>query len=303
MFSTRRVVARTFRAFSTAHPNVDVKAAVELADFPLRKCNTVLNFGQQGHEYVIERFGAFERIAKPGIFLTIPFVNRIFKIDRREMVVDVCRQNAFTHDNVAVSAAAQLFLTVKDPYKFCYNVSQPLVAVMSQAQSSLRIAMGRVELDGLLKDRTSINDTVLASLSNTEEWGVMVSRFEITDLTVDRKMQESMDLQSTAERQRRAMVTEAEGKQSAMVLEASGRRTAIEQEATAKKMSVELEAEAMLNAAKFLEQIPDKVLNYWLQNLHIKMVRDLSEKGRHSTVFVSKDMASLPVLSEFLNKK
>ncbi len=291
------------RRFSTYHPNIDKKTAIRLSHYPLQKCNTILNFGRQGHQYVIERFGAYKRTAEPGIFFAFPWINRIYEIDTREMVVDVDRQNAFTRDNVSVSAAAQLFCTVTDPLKFCYGVSQPLVAVMSQAQSALRVAMGRVELDGLLKDRTSINEAVRSSLSNTSSWGVSVARFEITDLAVDKKIQEAMDLQSTAERQRRALVTEAEGKQRAMELEASGRRTAVELDATAKKLAVELEAQAIANAGAMLADVPEHILEYWLQNLHIKMVQDMATKGNHSTLFVPKDMSALPFLGEILNRK
>lgn len=294
---------RTFTRKFSSHPNIDKNTIINLSNFPLQKSNTILNFGKQGNQYVIERFGAYKRTADPGIFFTLPFLDRIYEIDKREMVIDVSRQNAFTRDNVAISAAAQLFCTVKDPLKFCYGVSQPLVAAMSQAQSALRTAMGRVELDNLLKDRTSINDIVSASLGNTETWGIHVTRFEITELSVDKKIQEAMDLQSTAERKRRALVTEAEGKQRAMELEATGKKIAIELEAVAKKSAVELEAQAIVSAGATLNKVSSRILNYWLQKYHIKMVQDMAEKGTHSTLFVSKDMASLPVLNEILRQK
>ncbi len=289
---------------ASKHPNVESNTAEELSEFPRIKTNTVMNIGRQSHQYVIERFGKFSRVANPGIYFTIPFLERIYQLDTRQQVIDVNRQNAYTSDNVSVSVAAQLYITVVDVKSACYKVSQPLVAVVSQAQSALRTAIGKCDLDHLLKDRNSINVSVGDALQHSvEQWGISVSRFEITELVPDKRIQEAMDLQSIAERERRAMVTSAEGKRQAMETEAQGKRIAIELEATAKKMSVELEAEATANAAKQLERVSDKVLAYWVSNMHIKMVNELSKHSKHNTYFVNKDITTLPALSELFNVK
>ncbi len=289
---------------NSKHPNVEINTYTNISDFPPKKINTVVNFGRQGTTYVIERFGKYVRTEKPGLFWTLPFIERIYAVDSRQIVIDVARQNAFTSDNVAVSVAAQLYLNVVDSNAACYKVQQPLVAVVSQAQSALRIAIGKNDLDHLLKDRNSINESVKQALhGSTEQWGVDVSRFEITELTPDRRIQEAMDLQSTAERERRALVTAAEGKRRAMELEAEGKKLSIELEAQAKKRAVELEAEGMLNAAKSLEHVTAPVLNYWLQNMHIKMVGTVASTGKHSSYFMSKDMAQLPVWTDSLIDK
>lgn len=129
----------------------------------------------------------------------------MYAVDTRQIVIDIAKQNVFTSDNVA----AQLYLNVVDVNSACYKVQQPLVVVVSQAQSALRIAIGRNDLDHLLKDRNSINESVQHSLHGAaEQWGVDVSRFEIT---------------------------EAEGKRRAMELEAEGKKLSIELEAHAKK--------------------------------------------------------------------
>ena len=287
---------QTRRMSSNHHPNIENNTVANLSGFPPIKRNTIINFGRQGTHYVVERFGKFSRVEPPGLFFTVPFIERIYAVDMRQIVIDVDRQNAFTSDNVAVSVAAQLYVNVKDLHAACYKVQQPLVAVVSQAQSALRTAIGKNDLDHLLKDRNTINLNVADALHGTaEQWGVEVCRFEITELTPDKNIQAAMDLQSTAERERRAVVTSAEGRRRAMELEAEGKRLAIELEATAKKKAVELEAEAMKNAAKSLENIDTKVLDYWIKNMHIKMVGELA-KNNKNTLFIGKDISKLPML-------
>lgn len=273
----------------TEHPNVE-NTAVSLTDFPRRKTPTILNFGQQGYQYVVERFGKFSRVADPGIFWTIPLIESTYVIDTRQMVIDVARQNAYTSDNVAVSVAAQLYISVANVRHVCYKVSQPLVAVMSKAQSALRTAIGQYDLDHLLKDRNSINTAVNAALDNSiEEWGIHVLRFEITELSPDKRIQEAMDLQSTAERERRSLVITAEGKKRAMELEAEG-----------KKRAVELDAEALEKMYTVVKQMEPGILAYTVQMKHIDMVQKLAQYGKHSTYFVPKDISALPAVADML---
>jgi regulator of protease activity HflC (stomatin/prohibitin superfamily) len=203
-----------------------------------------------------------------------------------------------------------------DSEKACYKVAQPLVAVMSQAQSALRTSIGKNDLDHLLKDRHNINLSVREALNNSvEQWGVDVSRFEITDLTPDKKIQEAMDLQSTAERERRAVVTTAEGRKKAMELEAEGKRRsweldaegrkyATELTAHADKIKVELDAQGTKNAAALIANIDPAILEYTVRMAHINMMQRLATEGKHSTYFVPKDMSALPAWADlFSNKK
>lgn len=272
------------------HPNVEENTAISLSDYPVRKPPTIINFGRQGYQYVVERFGKFSRIEKPGIFWTIPIIERTYVLDTRQMVIDVAKQNAYTSDNVAVKVAAQLYISIVNVEYACYKVSQPLVAVMSKAQSALRTAIGQNDLDHLLKDRNSININVNEALnSSVEEWGIHVIRFEITELSPDKRIQEAMDLQSTAERERRSSVITAEGKKRAMELEAEG-----------KKRSVELEAEGLEKMSEVVSKIPASVLHYNVQMKHIDMVQKLASQGKHSSYFIPKDISALPAMAEVI---
>jgi regulator of protease activity HflC (stomatin/prohibitin superfamily) len=313
-FSPALITSGRGFSFSNSHPNIKRNTAADLANFPPEKSNLAINFGRQGCVYLIERFGELNRIANPGLFFTIPVIERIWIVDQRQIVIDVAKQNAFTSDNVAVSVAAQLYVHVTDPRTARYKVQQPLIAVMSQAQSALRVAIGKNDLDHLLKDRNSINETVLCNLRGTaDQWGVEVSRFEITELTPDKQIQEAMDMQSIAERARRAAVTKAEGFKRAMELEAEGKlisvtldakakKEATELDAEAKKRAIELAAQGVQEAAKALSGVTDASLNYFLTVKYMEMVSDLAKNSKHNTYFMPKDISQPPVVTDYLLK-
>jgi regulator of protease activity HflC (stomatin/prohibitin superfamily) len=285
---------------TTIHPNL--KNTVDnLHEFPQTRTSvSPIHFGYQGYKYVIERFGKFHRTKDSGLFFTVPFIESFKVVDTRQMVLDVHRQNAYTSDNVAVSVAAQLYLTVVDVHSACYKVGQPLVAVMSKAQSVLRTIIGNYDLDHLLKDRVTINNLISSSLSTTgDEYGIFVSRFEITELSPAVHIQEAMDLQSTAERKRRSAVILAEGNKRAMELEAEGKRISYVLEAQGKKESAELEALGVENASKVYSKIPKDVMDYNIKNRHIEMVGKLAGQG-HSTYFIPENISALPAMADIM---
>ncbi len=280
------------------HPNLTNTSIPDV--YPEKKFNTVINFGKQGHQYVIERFGKLHRTNSPGLFTAIPLVEQIREIDQREQVYDVKRLNAFTDDNVRISAAAQVLFRIIDPIKACYSTSNLIAALMSKAQSSLRAVIGQFELDQLLGDRNTINSKVLQDLSSmAEHWGVEVTSFEVTDLTPDIEIQKAMELQSTAERNKRSAIITAEGQRQAAIYTAEGERQAAILRAEGKKAAAELEAAATEIAGKMLNTVPDRVMQYNLQMAHIEMVRTTLRNGEHSTIYVPRDLInSVPVVTE-----
>ena len=291
-FLSRSFTSRPNQNYNSQHSNIARNTNLNLADYPLIKPNTFVNFGKQGFQYVIEKFGKFDRIESAGLFVTIPFIEKIYEVDMRQMVIDVDRLNAYTSDNVSIAVAAQLYLTFTDAEKSCYKVGQPLIAIMSKAQSSLRSAIGSCDLDHLLKDRNSINQMVNKSFMNSEdELGIKVIRFEITELSPDKRIQEAMDLQSCAERERRSIVIAAEGKKQAMELEADGKRRA-----------AILEAEGLERSSEIISKISENVLLYNIKMKHIDMVGKLSS-GKHSTYFIPKDISALPAMADIMRSK
>lgn len=131
---------------------------------PHLKLNTVLNFGDQAHSYIIERFGKYNRTKGSGIFFTLPYLETIKCVDMRQLVLDVDKLSSFTGDNVSVHVEARLYFTVKNAEDVCYKVAQVIDALVAQSQSALRTAIGKNDLDHLLKDRNSINVSVCKDL-------------------------------------------------------------------------------------------------------------------------------------------
>lgn len=282
------------------HPNVTNTSLIEQ---PVTKVNTIVNFGRQGHSYMIERFGKLHKKQNAGIFFTIPFFEQIKEIDLREQVIDVRHLYAYTSDNVRIQVAAQLFITIVDPEKACYKVTQPLVAIVSGAQSCMRAAIGNHNLDVLLSNRNILNKNIQEALESTSEnWGLVVNRFEITDLSPEETVKRAMEEQSTAERKRRGQVIEAEGKKKAMELEAEGKKRAMELEAHGKKIQIEVAALAANQAAESLSKVPDKVLNYNIQVEYMKLMSDVVGKGKHSSFFLPTSIGTLPSLADAMTR-
>ena len=280
------------------HPNL---ANSNLRAFPTRKRNTILHFGQQGHMYVVKRFGRLCKVKGPGLFFTLPYVDEILCVDMRKQVFDVARQTTYTVDNVRIQVAAQLHLIATDPVKVCFNSAEPLVNIMSKAQSVLRVENGKRDLDHLLKERNEINKEIQLSMeADVNDLGIRVELFEITDLTPDARIQEAMDLQSTAERKRRAQVIEADGVRKALELEAEGKRNSAIMEAEGRQKAAILEAEGMRTSAQSMTTVTPKLMEYFLALKYYGMIGSIMANNRHATYFVPKDITALPATADIL---
>lgn len=285
-------------SLSASHPNL---FNAKLRDFPTRKANTILHFGQQGHQYVVKRFGKLKKVCGPGLFMTLPIVDDVLCVDMRKQVFDVARQTTYTVDNVRIEVAAQLHITATDPVKVCFNSTEPLVNIMSKAQSVLRVENGKRDLDHLLKERNEINKEIQKSMEgDINGLGIRVELFEITDLTPDARIQEAMDLQSTAERKRRAQVIEADGVRKAVELEAEGRRNAAVMEAEGRKKAAVLDAEGTQTAAVAMSQIQPKLMDYFLALKYYSVIGALAGNSKHTAYFVPKDITALPATADIL---
>jgi len=216
---------------------------------------------------VVERLGKLHSIEQPGFFFAIPIIDKItYVIDMREKAIEIEPQMATTKDNVSLSIAGNVFVEFKDAERAAYGSYNPLYAVRQVAQSSMRAAIGHMELDEILHAREKINDRVHADLSGVEETlGMTCKRYEITDIIPDRHIADAMDKQAAAERSRREQIKGAEGDKQSAVLQSEGLKIKLinesegemiritnEAEANKKKilLAAEAEAEAMLAVAK-----------------------------------------------------
>jgi regulator of protease activity HflC (stomatin/prohibitin superfamily) len=172
---------------------------------------------------LVERFGEYNRTANPGLNIIIPFVETMSKVDMREQVVDVPPQEVITQDNVAVTVDAVIYYEPTDPRSLKYNVGNFILAVTKLAQTNLRNVVGDLDLDSALTSREIINTKLRQILDDaTDKWGTRVVRVEIQRIEPPPDVTEAMHRQMKAERDRRAIVTEAEGEKRAAILKSEG---------------------------------------------------------------------------------
>jgi len=174
---------------------------------------------------VVEQLGRYKGTVQPGLRLIYPVLQRITKIDMREQVIDVPPQEVITEDNVAVSVDAIIYHHPTDPQRLLYNVGNFVLAVTKLAQTNLRNVIGEMTLDEALTSRERVNTTLRQILDDaTDKWGVRVVRVEIQRIDPPQDVQHAMHEQMKAERNRRAIVTEAEGAREAAVTRAEGEK-------------------------------------------------------------------------------
>jgi regulator of protease activity HflC (stomatin/prohibitin superfamily) len=182
-----------------------------------------LKIVSQFEKGLVERFGRYHETVDPGLRWIWPFMERIRRVDMREQVVDVPPQEVITEDNVVVTVDAVVYYRATDPVKLRYNVANFILAATKLAQTNLRNIIGDMDLDGALTSREKINTQLRQVLDEaTDVWGTQVVRVEIQRIDPPPDVTEAMHRQMKAERDRRAIVTEAEGDKTANILRAEG---------------------------------------------------------------------------------
>ena len=178
---------------------------------------------QQHEQGLIERFGRYRKTVGPGFHMIVPFIEKMRKVDMREQVVDVPPQEVITKDNVVVTVDAVVYYQATDPVKLKYNVANFILAATKLAQTNLRNVIGDMDLDSALTSRETINTELREILDEaTDVWGTRVVRVEIQRIDPPVDVTQAMHRQMKAERERRAVVTEAEGEKRAQILRAEG---------------------------------------------------------------------------------
>ncbi len=178
---------------------------------------------QQHQKGLVERFGRYRKTVGPGFNMIVPFIERMQKVDMREQVVDVPPQEVITKDNVVVTVDAVVYYQATDPVKLKYNVANFILAATKLAQTNLRNVIGDLDLDSALTSRELINTELRSILDEaTDVWGTRVVRVEIQRIDPPVDVTQAMHRQMKAERERRAVVTEAEGEKRSQILRAEG---------------------------------------------------------------------------------
>ena len=200
----------------------------------------------QAHAYVLERLGAYQETWTVGLHFKVPFIDKVARrVLLKEQVVDFAPQPVITKDNVTMRIDTVVFFQITDPKLYAYGVENPIMAIENLTATTLRNIIGELELDQTLTSRETINTKMRASLDvATDPWGIKVNRVELKNIIPPAEIQNAMEKQMKAERERREAVTRAEGEKKASITVAEGQKEAAILEAEAAKAAAILRAEA-----------------------------------------------------------
>ena len=206
----------------------------------------------QAKAYVVERLGAYSATWNTGLHFVIPFIDRIAnKVSLKEIVKDFDPQPVITKDNVTMQIDTVVYFQITDPKLYTYGVEHPISALENLTATTLRNIIGELELDETLTSRDIINTKMRAILDEaTDPWGVKVGRVEVKNILPPHDIQESMEKQMRAERERREAILRAEGEKKSAILTAEGEKEAMILRATAKKEAMIAEAEGQAQATE-----------------------------------------------------
>lgn len=243
----------------------------------------------QGEKWTVERFGRYTHTLESGLRLIVPFIDQIGRrLTVMEQVLDVPAQTVITKDNAAVVADGVVFFRIDDAARAAYQVRNLEEAIVNLTTTNLRSVIGSMDLDDTLSNRQRINEILLGVVDEaTNPWGIKIVRIEIRDLKMSAELQDAMNLQMTAERRRRALVTEANGKREAeilaaegekraAVLRAEGDREAAFLNAEAREREAEAEAKATMMVSKAIANGDIQAVQYFLG---LKYVEALNQIG------------------------
>ncbi len=205
---------------------------------------------QQAEAYVITRLGAYKTTWNTGIHMTFPFIERIAKrVSLKEQVADYPPQPVITKDNVTMQIDTVVYFYITDPKLFTFGIENPMQAIEMLTATTLRNIIGELELDQCLTSRDTINNKMCSTLDiATDPWGIKVTRVELKNILPPKEIQNAMEKQMKAERERRESILRAEGEKAAAILEAEGEKAAAVLRADAKKQAAILEAEGQAEA-------------------------------------------------------
>ncbi|MFZ4409802.1 MAG: SPFH domain-containing protein [Paracraurococcus sp.] len=249
----------------------------------------------QGEVWTVERFGAFTRLLNPGLNLVVPFIDKVGrKLNVQEVVLDIPEQSVITRDNASVLVDGIVYYRVMDPAKAAYAVQRMEQALTALAMTNIRAVIGEMDLDQTLSSRERINSSLLVILDGaTDPWGIKVSRVELRKVEPPENLVRAMNLQMTAERERRATVMRAEGDKQALILAAEGRQEAAQRDAAARERLAEAEAAATRMVSEAAAGAGEAALRYFIADKYVKAFEALAGNPNSKLVVVPMESAAL----------
>lgn len=245
----------------------------------------------QAYAVILERLGAYQATWSTGIHFKVPFIERVArKVNLKEQVVDFPPQPVITKDNVTMQIDTVVFFQITDPKLYTYGVENPIMAIENLSATTLRNIIGDMELDETLTSRETINTKMRASLDEaTAPWGIKVNRVELKNIIPPAAIQDAMEKQMKAERERREAILIAEGQKKSTILVAEGKKQSAILDAEAEKQAAILRAEAQKERMiKEAEGQAEAVLK--VQNANAEGIRMIREAGADEAVLTLKSL-------------
>jgi regulator of protease activity HflC (stomatin/prohibitin superfamily) len=246
---------------------------------------------EQGQEWVVERLGKYYKTLLPGLHLIWPYIDRVaYRVVTKDIILDVSEQEVITRDNAVILTNALAFIKVTDTVKAVYGVTDFAEAIRNLVQTTLRSIIGEMELDSALSSREQIKARLKESIADEAiDWGLTVKSVEIQDIKPSESMVRAMELQASAERERKAMVTRAEGEKTAMILESEGRLESARRDAEAQ---VTLAASAATAIEKVTQAVHDRdaPMLFLLGEKYIAALEKLAASSNGKMVILPADL-------------
>ncbi|UTF59897.1 SPFH domain-containing protein [Gilvimarinus sp. DA14] len=248
----------------------------------------------QGRKDVVQRLGRYHTTLNPGLNLIIPFFDTVaYKVTTKDIVLDIPSQDVITQDNAVIIANAVAYINIVSPEKSVYGVENYIIAIQNLIQTSLRSIIGEMALDSALSSRDQIKAKLKASISDDiADWGIVLKTVEIQDINPSTTMQQAMEEQAAAERQRRAAVTKAEGEKQAAILEADGRLEASKRDGEAKIVLANASAKSIQLVTDSVKGGDELPVMYLLGEKYIESIGELSTSDNSKTVVYPADLAN-----------
>lgn len=256
----------------------------------------------QGEEWIVERLGKYNTTLLPGLRFIIPYLDRVaYKLVTKDIILDVQEQEVITRDNAVILTNAIAFIKVTDPVKAVYGVVDFGEAIRNLIMTTLRSICGEMELDEALSSRDKIKARLRESIADEAvDWGLTVKSVEIQDIKPSPSMQKAMEMQASAERERKAMVTRAEGEKQSMILQAEARLESAKRDAAAQINLAEGSAEAIRRVTTAIGDNYTPML-YMLGEKYVGALHKLGESDNAKIVVLPADLQES--LSGLLRRK
>ena len=245
----------------------------------------------QGEEWIVERLGKYHGTLHPGLNIIIPYLDRIaYRLVTKDIILDVQEQEVITRDNAVILVNAIAFIKITDPIKAVYGVVDFSEAIRNLIMTTLRSITGEMDLDQALSSRDKIKVRLRESIADEAvDWGLTVKSVEIQDIKPSASMQKAMELQASAERERKAMVTRAEGEKQSMILQAEARVESARRDAEAQVTLAEASSEAIKRVAQAIGD-RDTPMLYLLGERYITAITHLAGSENAKMVVLPADI-------------